>query len=63
MKHTNSVRHVSFDIMSCGKYICTLRMPYPPQSKVSLKRLVEYAYSKRPSVRYMKDVELYVDYF
>lgn len=58
MKHTDSIQ---FDVMQGEHFVCTLRMPYNPLFRVSIDDIVEYAYSKRPTLRYEKDVCIHID--
>ena len=52
---------IKFDVMNNGRFVCTLRMPYCPLFKLRLEDVMKYALQKRPTLRYERNVEIWID--
>ena len=54
---------LSFDVMkNHGEtFVCSIKMPYNPLFKVTMKEIVDYIYQKRPTLKYEKGVEIYIN--
>lgn len=53
--------YIQFDVMAGGRFVCTLRYPFCPLFKVRMEELMDYALQKRPTLKYQKNVELWID--
>ena len=51
-------RILTFDVADAltDKFICTMRMPINPLFKLNIQHVLDYIYSKRPTLRYRKIV-------
>ena len=54
-------QYVQFDVMADGYYQCTLRYPHCPLFRLDPKELLDYAYRKRPTLKYRKNIQIYID--
>lgn len=56
------MKTMKIDVMILGgaKFLCTLTYQYNPLFKVKYVDVLEYVYQKRPSLKYRKDVHLYL---
>lgn len=45
---------LTFDVADAvtDRFICTMKMPVNPLFKVTLQQVLDYVYSKRPTLRY-----------
>ena len=55
---TPPTKVLTFDIADArtDRFIATMHMPYNPLFKLSLQQLLDFIYSKRPTLRYRKIV-------
>lgn len=54
-------KFLSFDVMKNGgeDFVCTMEMPYNPLFKLKLQEVLDYILSKRPTLKYKKDVMIF----
>ena len=61
---TNKVgarKFLSFDVMKNDgeDFVCTMKMPHNPLFKLKLQEVLDYIQSKRPTLKYEKDVMIF----
>lgn len=52
---------LQFDVMQRDRFVCTMRMPVCKLFQLTITGVMEYVYSKRPTLRYEKGITIYID--
>lgn len=54
--HVANSKFIEFDIADAetDRFIDTMRMPVNPMFKVSLQQIIDFVYTKRPTLKYRK---------
>lgn len=53
--------YINFDVMMKGRFVCTMRFPHCRLFKFDMKELLKFVFTKRPSLKYEKKIELYME--
>lgn len=52
--------YIVFDVMADGRFICTLKYPHCSLFKVDMDDMMAFAMKKRPTLKYERNIELWI---